>query len=128
VAEPKTEAVAEPKTEAVAEPKTEAVAEPKTEPIPRSVKTRAPPLSSPPTPDDPYMLKVEDVAEKIRALPKGVWKTSYEIQKALEPAPPHKTPFAPIQAINSVLYTMLGKGAVEKGVHPHDKRPIWKLV
>jgi hypothetical protein len=75
-----------------------------------------------------YMLNAEQVAEKIRALPKGVWQTSYDIQKALAPAPPHKTPFAAVKTINSALYAMLGKGEVEKGKHEDFVRPIWKML
>jgi len=83
-----------------------------------------------PVPDDAYMLTAEQVAEKISALPKDVWQTSYDIQKALAPAPPHKMPFAAIKTINSVLYTMLNKTEAVKAFKPGsvDGRPIWKLV
>jgi hypothetical protein len=92
-------------------------------------KAEAAPAPAPaPTQDFSSMLNAEEVAEKIRALPKGEWQTSYDIQKALAPAAPHKTPFAPIKTINSVLYSMLGKGEAVKAVTNAYARPIWKLV
>jgi len=101
------------------------------------LRYESPPVPEPtpvpaPVPEPPSefscMLSTEEVAEKIHALPKGVWQTSYDIQKALAPPLPHKTPFAPIKTINSVLYTMLNKGEVEKGKHQDCVRPIWKLL
>ena len=101
------------------------------------LRYESPPVPEPtpvpaPVPEPPSefscMLSTEEVAEKIRGLPKGVWQTSYDIQKALAPPLPHKTPFAPIKTINSVLYTMLNKGEVEKGKHQDFVRPIWKLL
>lgn len=88
----------------------------------------APEAGAEEAPSFSYTLNAEEVAEKIRALPKGLWQTSYDIQKALAPVPPHKTPFAPIKLINCVLYAMLGKGEAEKGKHQDFVRPIWKLL